>query len=504
MIRNFLWLGTEESAADFYSVLSKGVEKFGSIEPSLVSDDDDDNPVMYQVEEGLAIISVKGSTWTTSTEMTRWFGIATYEDIRNRVIEALDDSSVKQIMLNIDSPGGQAAGTGALSKFITRADKVKPIRTHTGGLMASAAMWYGSAGREVVADEDARVGSIGVISVHFEYTEAMKKDGVKATVFRSAPYKALGQPYEKLSEAAERQIMKETKTIHDKFVGAIASNLGLDEKTVAASIATGEVFDAPRGLSLGLVHRIATVDETVARLSKMADNSTAPSGARNPARLEVNIDMKRKGLIISKELLAAAAASGADLNTIEEGGEGNEEGNDEAANKAEADKVAADKASAEAAAKVEVDKAAEAAAAAAAPTAAASTAASTATSSANDALNTYLKEENTKLAAQVTELQSKLRDSEGKVNSIEPANGRFTKIVRVAATRLVVALGGKPFGIDALEGLALADQFDSLNSEFETNFVSGRVSRTTDVKEAQRDTGSQAATVIGLKATKLG
>ena len=492
MIRNFLWLGTEESASDFYSLLQKGLEKFGTLDPALSSEEDeDDNPIGYQVEDGLAILTIKGPTWTSSNEMTRWYGIATYEDIRNRLVEALDDQNIKQIMLNIDSPGGQASGVGALSKFISRVDKIKPVRTHTGGMMASAAMWYGSAAREVVADEDARVGSIGVISVHFEYTEAMKKDGVKATVFRSAPYKALGQPYEKLSEAAERQITKEIKAIHDKFVSRLATNLKLEESVIASKIATGEVFDAPRGLALGLVHRVATVDETVARLSKMADNSAVPSGARNPARLEENGDMKRKGLVISKELLAAAAASGADVTSLEEGSEGSD--NSEAV-EAEA------KAKAEAEAKAEADRVAEAAKAEVAKAEAEKATAA----AVSDPLSTYLKEENSKLSTQVMELKDKLRESEAKVSEIAPANARFTNIVRVAATRLVVALGGKPFGIDALEGLALADQFDALNSKFETTFSPGRVSRATDVKEGQRNEGGQAATVIGLKATKLG
>lgn len=201
--------------------------------------------------------------------------------------------------------------------------------------------------------------------------------------------------------------------------------------------------------------------------------------------------MKRKGLVISKELLAAAAASGADVTSLEEGSEGSD--NSEAV-EAEA------KAKAEAEAKAEADRVAEAAKAEVAKAEAEKATAA----AVSDPLSTYLKEENSKLSTQVMELKDKLRESEAKVSEIAPANARFTNIVRVAATRLVVALGGKPFGIDALEGLALADQFDALNSKFETTFSPGRVSRATDVKEGQRNEGGQAATVIGLKATKLG
>lgn len=267
-----LWLGTEQSLVEFQAML-EAVD----LEKAMLAqqDDADENPVPFDIlDGGLGVIHVSGTTVSKPSFISSLFGLHSYEEIKSRLSEAADNSEVKAILLNLDTPGGQAEGVPALARHIKEVSQhVKPVYSFTQGKMMSAGMWYGSAADYVFADEDARLGSIGVIATHTEVTKAMEMEGVKATVFRSAPYKALGHPYEKLTETAKGEISKEIATLHDKFVSALASNTGLKADFVGSKIANGKTFSANEAMSLGLVKQTVGYDRLVAKLTHVLQNS---------------------------------------------------------------------------------------------------------------------------------------------------------------------------------------------------------------------------------------
>ena len=273
------WLGSEDSAHSYRELLFSIIKEFGSLDRfhTVSSDSEEENPVGLQVVgKNLGVITVSGSTISKTTNYSRYFGVASYQDIRERFVEASDDSNVKAILLRVDSGGGQAAGTSGLAKFISQvSSKVKPVFTHVEGQMGSAALWYGTAAKKVIADEDALSGSLGVIAIHMEYTEAMKQAGVTPTVMRTSPYKALGNPYEKLTKEARESIETELKAMHNTFVGAVAENRGMSPSQVQDTIATGKMYRTDEAIRLGIVDQKLSLDETVARLLKALDNSAA-------------------------------------------------------------------------------------------------------------------------------------------------------------------------------------------------------------------------------------
>lgn len=272
------WMGSEDSAHAYRELLFSIIREHGSLEAFCRSNgDDEENPVGYELVGGkLGIVTVSGSTISKTTNYSRYFGVASYQDIRERFIEASDDANVKAILLRVDSGGGQAAGTSGLAKFISQvSSRVKPVFTHVDGNMGSAALWYGTAAKKVIADEDSMSGSLGVLAIHMEYTEAMKLQGVTPTVLRTSPYKALGNPYEKLTKEARESIEGELMVMHNSFVGAIADNRGMTPSQVQDTIATGKMYRTDEAIRLGIVDQKLSLDETVARLLKALDNSAA-------------------------------------------------------------------------------------------------------------------------------------------------------------------------------------------------------------------------------------
>lgn len=281
------WLGTAESLFAVMRDIDAAIERYGSLNAmhhqiELRHDDDDDcemNPVEYQLVGSVAVLSISGPTITKSSFFSRIFGIPSYQDIKERFVQAHDDHAVKAVLLDIDSPGGNADGCFSLSRFIFDFNKsVMPVISFDNNDQCSAAVLYGSAAGTMIADQDASIGSIGAVGVHKEITEALKMNGIKATVFRSAPYKALGLPYEKLSDTAREEIQKDLMKSHDHFVSTLSHNTGVELKSVK-TWATGKVFDAEEALKMGLLDSVQPIENVIANLNKRLENAPR-KGAR--------------------------------------------------------------------------------------------------------------------------------------------------------------------------------------------------------------------------------
>jgi signal peptide peptidase SppA len=301
-------LGSEASLSSVVATL----EKFNSSEAALSSrhdEDGEDNPVGYRVDSGVGVISITGPTLSSSNWITRYLGIVTYEDIKERVVEALEDNNVKEISFFIDSPGGSAKGVKSLSSFVSKAGKLKSTTAFSEGTMSSAALWYGTASNEVVLDEDSTAGSLGAIAVHTSIVEMRKRDGIEDTILRTAENKALGHPLEKLSDKAKEKLMEGMNFLHDSFVEGIALNRSLQVSTVNNKIATGDVFRASKAVSLGLADRIDSAEGVLYSLVQKAAKASGKQSRNaklSATQSEEELNVKRKGL--STAVLAALAA----------------------------------------------------------------------------------------------------------------------------------------------------------------------------------------------------
>jgi len=143
--------------------------------------------------------------------------------------------------------------------------------------MASAAYWLGSACVKVHAGETADIGSIGVISIHKEYTDMFKKDGVKVTVFRAGEEKALSNPYEKLSDKAKENIQLQLDTLYDVFIKYVAEYRSVPPDYVREHMADGREFIGQQALDAGLVDDITSLDDLIMSLQSTIDKQTAHS-----------------------------------------------------------------------------------------------------------------------------------------------------------------------------------------------------------------------------------
>lgn len=271
--KNVLWLGDEASLALYTNALNTCLSKFGVIDGSpqlfgMGEDDEPPNPVGFEVIGNVGVISVVGSTISRKSFFSRYFGVPSYDDIKERFIEANEEPSVEKVLYVVDSSGGHAEGVKGLSQFIRQFNnKLKPVVGHSSSKALSAGYWTVTAGQKVTGSDESRFGSIGALMVHFDYSESLKQQGVKVSVFRSAPYKALVTPYEPLNDKSRAEIEGELKYLHDLFVNGVAENRGMNSAKVSETIANGKVYRAEQARSFQMIDSILSFEETVGKLN---------------------------------------------------------------------------------------------------------------------------------------------------------------------------------------------------------------------------------------------
>lgn len=232
---------------------------------------------------GVAILSLRGLITPRSSFLSLLFGGGGgLESFRATLREALADDDIAAILLDIDSPGGAAALIPELAQEILAARAVKPVVAVANTLAASAAYWIASAATEIVVTPSGRVGSIGVYSAHSDISAAQEKMGVKTTLVSAGEYKVEKNPYEPLSDDARAEMQREIDAVYEMFLSAVAKGRDVSVKDVREKYGQGRVLLAKDALAVGMVDRIATFDQTLARLEKQAGRTSTTRSQAPP------------------------------------------------------------------------------------------------------------------------------------------------------------------------------------------------------------------------------
>lgn len=218
----------------------------------------------------IAILPLFGTIFPRANLLTNVSGSTSAEIFGNQFDELINDPEVSGIILDVDSPGGQVSGIPELSKKIYQSRGKKPIVAIANHTMASAAYYIGSAADEVIVTPSGEVGSIGVYAAHDDMTEALKQGGIKRTLISAGKYKTEGNPWEPLSEEAKAHIQTGVEEIYDAFVKDVARNRGVKTSDVRNGFGEGREVGAQQAVEFGMADRIATLEETIQRVAKIA------------------------------------------------------------------------------------------------------------------------------------------------------------------------------------------------------------------------------------------
>jgi len=216
-------------------------------------------------KEGIAVIPVVGPMMKG---FSKFMDNASTVRIRQQVRAAVRDEDVKGILLQIDSPGGQVAGTKELADDIASATSSKPVFAQIEDLGASAALWIAVQADKVFANLTAEVGSIGVFAVVEDTSEAADRAGVKVHVISTGDQKGAFVDGAPVTKEQLAELQGRVDDINVIFKTAVSEGRGLTMAQVD-KVADGRTFIAEKAEELGLIDGVASTDETMAALTEL-------------------------------------------------------------------------------------------------------------------------------------------------------------------------------------------------------------------------------------------
>ncbi|QQV75178.1 hypothetical protein H6P87_00724 [Rickettsia tillamookensis] len=171
----------------------------------------------------------------------------------------IDDSHIKALIVNVNSPGGTVVGSEKIYNILRKISEKKPVVIVMGTMAASGGYLISLGGDYIVSHNGTITGSIGVILQTAEVTELAQKLGIKFNNFKSGELKAVPNPTEKLTEAVRIAIMENIEDTYNFFLELVSERRNLPIEEVK-KLADGRIYSGRQALKLKLVDAIGSED----------------------------------------------------------------------------------------------------------------------------------------------------------------------------------------------------------------------------------------------------
>jgi capsid assembly protease len=226
----------------------------------------------HMAATGIAVVPVHGSLVRRAIALDAASGLTSYGDIAAMLDAAAADPTVSGILLDIDSPGGEAGGVFELAQRIRAVDAIKPVWALACDSAFSAAYAIACAASRVFVTQTAGVGSIGVIAMHVDQSVRDAQEGYRFTAVSAGDFKNDLSPHEPIDKAALGRLQTEVDRLYGLFVDHVVSMRGMQAKTIRDTQAG--LFFGPDAVRCGLADSLASADQVVSEF-------TSYLGARN-------------------------------------------------------------------------------------------------------------------------------------------------------------------------------------------------------------------------------
>ena len=242
-------------------------------------------PPLATAPEGIAVIPIHGSLVKRSLGMEAASGLTSYGEIAAILDAALADPQVSGILLDLDSPGGEASGSFELARRVREVAAQKPVWAVANDAAYSAAYAIAASAQRLFVTETGGVGSIGVIALHVDQSVKDAKEGYHYTAITAGAHKNDYSPHEPLSGAAKTELQGEVDRLYAIFTEHVAAMRGLDLDAVRATEAG--LFFGSNAVTEGLADDVQTLDATLSQFHLFLNaRNQSPSQVRGVIRAE--------------------------------------------------------------------------------------------------------------------------------------------------------------------------------------------------------------------------
>lgn len=277
-------------------------------------------PPLAASPEGIAVIPIHGSLVKRSLGMEAASGLTSYGEIAAMLDAALADPQVSGILLDIDSPGGEASGSFELARRVREVAAQKPVWAVANDAAYSAAYAIAASAQRLFVTETGGVGSIGVIALHVDQSVKDAKEGYRYTAITAGAHKNDYSPHEPLSDAAKTELQGEVDRLYAIFTEHVAAMRDLDLDAVRATEAG--LFFGSNAVTQGLADGVQTLEATLSQFhlflnARQNALTRSPSQVRGVIRAETALPHKELSMPDSQDILQNPVADTINLAEAE-------------------------------------------------------------------------------------------------------------------------------------------------------------------------------------------
>jgi signal peptide peptidase SppA len=244
-------------------------------------------PLPYRrTEQGVAIITLVGEWVNRGAYVGASSGLISYEGFKFQMARAAADPKAKAIILDMESPGGEAVGAFEAAAAVRQAAQAKPVVAIVNGVATSGMYAIASGATRIVTIPSGESGSIGVVMVHLDYSRFLAEEGIKPTLIFAGAHKVDGNPFEPLPEAVRADFQREVDQVYSLFVDTVAAGRRkLSKKAIRETEA--RIYAGQDAVDAGLADAVGTFEDVLAELqsskpstrkgTRMSDTVGAPA-----------------------------------------------------------------------------------------------------------------------------------------------------------------------------------------------------------------------------------
>ena len=172
------------------------------------------------------------------------------------------DSSIKAIVVRVDSPGGAVAPSQEIYEEINKLKTNKKIVISMGSVAASGGYYISAPADRIVANAGTLTGSIGVIMEIPNVSNLMEKIGIETQVIKAGKHKDMASAFKTMTPDERKIIQSVLDDVHDQFIEAVSDGRGIEFDTVK-KLADGRIFTGRMAKDLGLVDEIGNLQDAI-------------------------------------------------------------------------------------------------------------------------------------------------------------------------------------------------------------------------------------------------
>jgi protease-4 len=184
------------------------------------------------------------------------------ESLADEIRKARKDSSIKAIVLRVNSPGGSALASEVIWRETVLAQETKPFIVSMGDVAASGGYYIACAADTIVAQPTTITGSIGVFGLLFNAEELMNTIGISMETVNTNEFADIGNPARKMTEFEKNNIQQGVNDIYSVFISHVADGRNMSVEEVD-SIGQGRVWSGVDALEIGLVDVLGGLDTAI-------------------------------------------------------------------------------------------------------------------------------------------------------------------------------------------------------------------------------------------------